>query len=107
MDVIKAWVKLDRNSVLNGDGFYISYNPSTGDTAMGSLLTDFGNIMGGELEDGEETALVKDGVFSILSGDWRNDYEKLVDKGYDACYKFFKTKQKKYGNNWSTNEEDR
>ena len=96
------------NQILKGEGFYISYNPSTG--GGHSVFTDLGNLLGADLKDGEETALVLDGdkrIFSILEGDFRKDYEKLLDKGYKACKKFFDSKKSKFASNWSTNEEDR
>lgn len=102
-----VWIMNGRNYLLEGDGFYISYNPDTSDSHM---LTGLGNMIGADLDDGEETALVKKGdpnIYSILTGDFRDDYEKLVDKGYDACYEFFQSQKAEHGNNWSTNEEDR
>lgn len=103
------WKDLGTNQVLHGDGFFISYNPDT-TAGHGGALTMLGNVLGGDLKDGEETALVKKGAkkntYSILTGDWRKEYEALVDKGYDACYKFFK-EHKEFANNWSTREEDR
>jgi hypothetical protein len=103
-----VWLMNGRNYLLEGDGFYISYNP---DTSGGHLLTDFANMLGGNLTDGEETALVQQtkerNIYHILTGDFRDDYEKLVGKGWKACYAFFKSKRKDHGNNWSTNEESR
>jgi len=52
------------NYILEGDGFYISYNPNP---------------------LGPETALVKDGKFLILDG----DYEERVES-FEECHKFFK-----------------
>lgn len=102
------WVMNVPNYLLNGDGFYISYNP---DTANSHTLTDLANMFGGDVKDGEETALVhkENGkrVYRILTGDFRDEYEKLYTKGFKACYDFFKSKQKEYGNNWSTLDEDR
>ena len=59
------------NSLLRGDGFYISYNSAT--------------------DCGPETALVKDEKFLILLGDLRGVYEKLVPEGYEACLAYFRT----------------
>ena len=58
------------NSLLRGDGFCISYNPAT--------------------DCGPETALVKDGKFLILLGDFRDVYETLVPQGYKACLDYFR-----------------
>lgn len=100
----KVWTRIRDNQTLEGDGFYVSYNK---DTHATHLFTELGNQLGGDLKDGEETALCKDGKYAILSGDFREDYEKLIDEGWEACYKFFKEMQPEFGNNWSTLEEDR
>ena len=56
---------------MEGDGFYVSYNP---DPVLGS---------------GPETALVIDGKFLILDGDFRKEYEERVHS-FEECHKFFK-----------------
>lgn len=105
----KAWIRLGSNSILEGDGFYVSYNPNT--SSEHNILTDMANMLGADVDDGEETALVKEedptNIFYILTGDFRKEYEQIVDKGFADCLKFFKEMQSKFGNNWSTNEEDR
>jgi len=74
----KAWTVMGENSILNSDdaSFYISFNaaPSWGNTGH------------------EETALCnrKDGTFYILNGDYRGAYEKIINKGYESCLKFYK-----------------
>lgn len=72
----------DENHVLKKENFYISYNPKPCATLPG-FASDGG---------GDETAIVKDGKFYILNGDFRKEYEELVDQGFDACYNFFKSK---------------
>lgn len=104
-----AWTPLRNNFVLSGDGFYISYNPSTGSDPLGSSLTELGNIlasMAGEepLEDGEETALCYDGRFDILKGDFRAEYEKAFPKGLAECKKVFKKHEKTARSNWTTSD---
>ena len=37
----------------------------------------------------------------ILNGDFRKDYENLIDQGYDACYNFFLSKKEEFGSTWS------
>ena len=60
--------KPDKNEVVHGRGFYLSYNPCTSDI--------------GE----EETALCfKDGSFWILNGDYRKKLKPLIKKGVKAC----------------------
>lgn len=82
----KTWVKgpTGVNVMLNGDeagSWWISYNPSSTKT-FGA-----GSFMAADQE--AETAIVKDDNYYILNGDWRQDYEQLIDKGFKACKKFF------------------
>lgn len=86
--------------ILQGEGFYISYNPRCGDFGM----SIFG---GGEIT--EETALVKEGedkAYYILNGDFRKQYEKLFPLGFDECYKLYLKNKKKHGSGWSSDWED-
>ena len=98
----------ENNYILKGNGFYVSYNPDTGRSKIGAMFDDvlnmFRAILGEPLGGGEETALVKDDKFYILNGDFRKEYEKLISKGFDACYKFYLKKKKKYGSSFSTEE---
>ena len=68
------------NQVLNGEGFYISYMPSNGMDAFGSWGSDSGS---------DETALCKDGEFFILNGDFRKEYAKIIEEGFDRCLDFY------------------
>lgn len=67
------------NEILRGDGFFISYNaaPCVG---LSFWSSDEGS---------PETALVVDGKYYILNGDFRNEYAAIVDEGRAACLKFF------------------
>lgn len=61
------------NYVLDGDGFFISYNPNPG-AGISSFAADNG---------GDETALCagkkdSDIEYRILNGDFRAEYEELV-----------------------------
>lgn len=97
------------NEVLRGDGFYISFNQNTSATKSG--LGDLFNKMGGllanmidytiETDGRAETALVKEGVFYILNGDFRIAYKKIAPKGYTACLRFFISKKENWSH-WST-----
>lgn len=83
--VNKVWARMGQNVALHSeDGkFYISYNANTG-----SILPMFAGD-----GSGEETVLctlVKGEVqFYILNGDFRKEYEALIDKGFKACKDFF------------------
>lgn len=81
---------ISTNYLLKGDGFYISYNPQPckGSRVWGS-------------DDGQpETALVKDGVFRILNGDFRKKYSKRIDS-FDECLEFFNSKKDSCVSSWS------
>lgn len=85
---------------LQGEGFYISYNPR---------CVDFGMSIFGGGEITEETALIKEGehnIYYILNGDWRKQYEKLFSLGFNACYEFYLKNKKKHGSKWSSDCED-
>lgn len=96
------WRNNGGNYVLGGNKFYISYNPDTGAGHMAGMLTQLGNMFGGDLTDGEETALCKDDVFLILTGDFRKEYEELLPHGYEACHEFYLKMAPEHGNSWST-----
>lgn len=78
------WKENEFNSFLEGDGFYISFN---GCPWIGFSFFASDN-------NAEETAIVKLGKkenkFYILNGDFRKEYEKLIDKGFKSCLKFYK-----------------
>jgi len=96
------------NYVLRGNGFYVSYNPDTQRSIMGKtldgILNFFHSIQGLKEGGGEETALVKGNNFYILKGDFRKEYERLVSKGFKACYKFYLKKKKKFWSPFSTDK---
>lgn len=92
------------NVVIEGEGFFVSYNPDT-DSGHG-VLTELGNLMGGDLKDGEETALCKankDGTqeWHILEGDFRKEYEKAFPS-YGECKNVYMINKAKHRSNWST-----
>lgn len=86
------------NLVLKGDStFFISFIPD-----MAAANRKFG-ITKGVPQSGMETTLVRRGTNILglneyfgLDGDFRKEYEKLVPKGFEACYKFY-LKQSKEG----------
>ena len=86
------------NLVLNGDGFFISYRPSlSGSNPTLDLCATLATAISGELHGNDlaETALVGDrqdlgaNPYFILNGDYRKQYENIVDKGWGACYQFW------------------
>lgn len=76
-----SWRRYDRNIQLEAEdgSFHISYNP---DASSGVSMWAPDDL-------GAETAVVVDDYFFILNGDWRKQYEPLVEKGLDACLEFF------------------
>lgn len=90
--MVKAWVRYDRNVQLEMDGWHISYNRDTGGTPFGRFF---------EGDEPEETALAKDGKYFILNGDWRDEYEKIVEQGFYACYEFYQRHKAVHGSTWS------
>lgn len=88
------------NYILDAGSFMISYRDNCGDasifqqdavTAIQAIF--FGHAMIGDVD--EETALHLRGSdkYFVLNGDWRTDYEKLIEQGYEACLAFFKEKR--------------
>lgn len=109
---MKEWELAGNNIALQGDGFYISYNDATGQEdpllyetskSMDALL---GVLLGQEVKRQEETAICFDDTFLILNGDFRKEYEKLVDKGLDACVEFYNKHKAELRSIWSTDYVD-
>lgn len=96
--------KFASNYLLKGEGFFISYNPNTGDGHAG--LTDLVNVLGGNVKDGEETALYHEAgeIWYILEGDFRSEYTKAFFEGYAACKKVYQDNISSRSD-WSTDEE--
>lgn len=96
-----VWEKMELNEVLQGDGFYISYNHKPG-----GLVSMFAAD-----NDSDETALVSDNDpehhYRILNGDFREAYELIIDLGFDACLDLFEKFKDKRGSSWSTHLDDR
>ena len=63
------------NLILNGNGFYVSYNDIDRD-----------------IYGGDTTALVLGQMerFYILNGDHRAQYAALIERGFDACLAYFR-----------------
>ena len=90
--VQKTWIKDKWNVQLFGDEsetWWISFN--TGDHTIPAFKADDGSV---------ETALVKNGKYYILNGDFRKEYEEIIDKGFSACKKFFDSKPELHSS-WS------
>lgn len=87
---MSKWVDRGRNSTLNGDGFWVSFNPNPGTSLFGRD------------DDGPETALCYDGRYDILNGDFRDAYERLVPQGLRACRAFYEQQSAHADSSWTT-----
>lgn len=95
------WRKLHENYVLDGDGFYVSWLPSTR-TFMGVPS----KLFEGDDKGKGETALVNDSLpgekYLILNGDYRKEYEEALPKGYAACRAVYEAHRAVAGSKWSS-----
>lgn len=102
----EIWFDNGNNSVLSGEGFYISYNKSIVKNVFDDTL-----VMLGEAESREgksETALVILGeefefgrIFLILNGDFRAEYEEAYpDK--DKCIEVYNKNKAEYNSDFTT-----
>lgn len=80
------------NVILECDNFFISYRGNT---------AELGSIFAGDDGGYGETALCFDGKYKILNGDFRKEYEKIVDKGLEECLKFYNSKNAECASCWS------
>ena len=80
------------NSTLKGEDFYISFNGNPGEGLP---------LLGGDTDEGE-TALCYGGKYFILNGDFRKDYEQLLAKGFDECFKFYEKNKVTAQSSWAS-----
>lgn len=84
------------NEILEGDGFFISYNPRPW-SGFSIFKSD---------NNSDETALVKeddpDNKYRILNGDFRKEYKRLAPLGFKACLDFYNEIKTKHDSSWST-----
>lgn len=93
------------NSVLNGENFYISYNPRAGENPLAALCGSIGTLLTGNdmTKSMEETALYSrtNGTWHILNGDFRAEYETAFPRGFAACMEVYLSNHK-HKSLWST-----
>ena len=105
------------NTLLHGDGFYISYNPNTSrhpdkvKAAAADLIADLLFLIDGQKRTNTEpeTALMLDGRGTpsrILVGDFRAEYEQAIGEGFAACLAVYEKHRAAHRSPWSTDEED-
>lgn len=74
-------------------GFYFSYNANPGG-GIGIFSADEGS---------DETAMVIGGLFYILNGDFREQYQEAFKQGgKQACVDYYNSMQEKFGSSWTT-----
>lgn len=96
------------NELLQGDGFFVSFRGTENRPEFLGLLEGLASLVSGN-EDmtipKPETALVTDEdgrrIYRILNGDFRKDYEGLVEQGLNACLTFYDS-QSDHKSDWST-----
>ena len=92
------------NYVLKDDGIRISYQPWK-ENPNHNFIEPIMTMMTGDNTQSEETALRTGGVWRILKGDWRKEYEKLFPD-VEKCIAFYKKMKPKYGfDKWSTDDD--
>lgn len=94
-DFLSAYVPTGHpcgNSLMSRDGYRVSFNPSPG-MGFSTFAADDG---------GAETALIVDGEYLILNGDFREEYERC--ETLDDCLRFFASRPDLVST-WSTSVE--
>lgn len=96
-----TWGKNRSNSVLNGGGFYISYNHRASQRheigILAALLSGDESMM----DATEETALYDGVTWRILKGDFRSEYEAAFPD-LDKCLAVYEKHKKAHRSSWST-----
>ena len=91
------------NVILMNEKVKVSYNPDTGAGMLGGVSQAIGGITGNK--EGEETALIgKDGLWRILEGDFRKEYEKVYPN-WKKCLAVYNKHKEESRSGWSTDEE--
>lgn len=93
---MKEWTTTHMgNKIVHGEGFMVSYN---------DFLNISGNTLGsamGSDNRSAETALCFDNTYLILNGDFRKEYEAVIDEGLDACKKVYEAHSETNNSSWS------
>ena len=100
----KFEMTVNGNELLKADGFSISYRSAKSSAALwGSTTSGFSPDCGGD-----ETAIINDGKYFILNGDFRCAYIAIVDGGggADECLAFFHKKETEHRSTWTSCKEN-
>ena len=90
----RGWKQYEFNQVMDGDDFFVSYNPDT-TAAFGAISLFAGDGVG------EETALCIDGKYFILNGDFRKEYEDAIDN-VDHCRAIYDKNKAEHDSSWTS-----
>ena len=98
------WNKVNSNTVLQGEGFYISYLGDIHSDPTLESLNRLGDMCGIETGSTETALVVPNSTprFRVLNGDFRKQYEALVPDGLAACVKFYEEHKATAGSDWSS-----
>ena len=92
----EKWKKSNCNMVLEIENdVYVSYTSCK--------FLDFPSW--GSDNGSDETTLVdnrEDRKYYILNGDFRKEYERVFDKGFNACKEFYDSMKDKHQSTWSS-----
>jgi hypothetical protein len=97
-NMMTEWIQSPRGNLMLGnikERFYVSFTSQRDifgkagcETALCIALDESGREM----------------KYLILDGDWRKEYEPLVEKGLDACKKFYQDNKADFASSWSDHE---
>lgn len=96
------------NQVIQGNGFFLSYNPQAGDGMSGLVARVLTSITGKEYGDRvEETALRIDHpdgsrTWCVLDGDFREEYTEALSGGIASVLEVYNRHKAAHRSNWST-----
>lgn len=102
------WVS-DRNCILEGDRFYLSFNHGEGKRDIDECWEIVGTLFGLKHRQAETALVIHNGkevddelrnVYLILNGDWRAEYEEPFPV-MEKCIEFFKSQMKDHKSGWS------
>lgn len=90
------WKRLERNEILTGDGFYISYNPKP------CFDSNFIKSDGGQAETALCIRRSGKNHWLILNGDFRREYEAAFLIGLGACLSVWTKYKETHASTWSS-----
>lgn len=103
LEATPLWIQTGHgNSIVEGEGYYLSYNPRIGS----GLINVMGMALGIEDRSGDdETALYVESTnkWYILNGDFRKEYERC--ENLDECLLVYEAHKDNHRSDWSTDKQ--